>query len=212
MLPVRNSWLEIMHSRAVPAAAYDPAWDEIKLHYRQPGRHYHTFEHIEHCLRVAKEFCPIWSDAALRLSIIYHDVIYDTKRKDNEELSAQLAMRHLATMGEHAASLAEPVAQLVRATANHIPVEGPLHELSCWMLDIDLGILGAPPDVYEHYAQQIRQEYQWVPEPMYRSGRIDVLRKFVQRDEIFRTVVMRERFEAQARENLATELQILSNN
>ena len=69
-------------------------------------------------------------------------------------------------------------------------------------MDIDLAILGQLPALYQIYEAQIRQEYAWVPAPLYRAGRAKVLNGFLARPAIFHTPVFWQRFEAAARVNL----------
>ena len=79
------------------------------------------------------------------------------------------------------------------------------------MLDIDLGILGTPRDVFESYDKEISQEYHWVPEADYRKGRTVVLDSFLERNEIYTTNAFFGRCEKQARENLEWKINELSN-
>jgi predicted metal-dependent HD superfamily phosphohydrolase len=58
------------------------------------------------------------------------------------------------------------------------------------------------------YAHAIRQEYAWVPEADFRTGRRRVLESFLQRERFYFTAGMRDR-EPAARQNLAAELQSL---
>ena len=76
-------------------------------------------------------------------------------------------------------------------------------------MDIDLSILGQPPDVYDIYERSIREEYSWVPAAAYVTGRSDILRSFLSRPRLYFT----ERFEAmyglQAKDNLRRALSAL---
>jgi predicted metal-dependent HD superfamily phosphohydrolase len=74
------------------------------------------------------------------------------------------------------------------------------------LLDIDLSVLGADPDVFDAYDSAIRKEYEWVPEPDYRKARARVLESFLQRERIYRTWPYRERYESAARKNLSRAL------
>ncbi|MCK7556860.1 hypothetical protein MKQ70_18295 [Chitinophaga sedimenti] len=47
-----------------------------------------------------------------------------------------------------------------------------------YLLDIDLGILGAPLMSYVEYTRQIRQEYRIFPDLLYNPGRKKVLKHF----------------------------------
>ncbi|TIV07105.1 MAG: hypothetical protein E5W00_16425, partial [Mesorhizobium sp.] len=76
-------------------------------------------------------------------------------------------------------------------------------------LDMDLAILGATPDAFDAYEQAVRREYGWVQEPMWRAGRSAVLTSFLARPHIFHTEEFRQRFEPQARQNMARSLKAL---
>ena len=70
------------------------------------------------------------------------------------------------------------------------------------MLDIDLSILGATPVRFAQYDKQVRQEYAWVPEEVFRSKRAAVLQQFLSQPFIYCTAHFRDTREAQARANL----------
>jgi predicted metal-dependent HD superfamily phosphohydrolase len=71
------------------------------------------------------------------------------------------------------------------------------------LLEADLAILGANERAYWTYADQIRQEYAWVPEPDYRMGRRQVLDRFLTRPRIFHRLA---HLEEPARTNIAAEI------
>jgi predicted metal-dependent HD superfamily phosphohydrolase len=77
------------------------------------------------------------------------------------------------------------------------------------LVDIDLAILGAAPDRFEQSSQDIRKEYEWVPDVTYRTKRADILSNFAARHCIYNTAPAVARFEAQARANLATGIRRL---
>ena len=77
-----------------------------------------------------------------------------------------------------------------------------------------LGVLDRTnhPEATNRYAEfelQIRAEYWWVPTAMYRKQRAVVLNSFVRRSSVYSTHEFRERFERQARNNLAWGLEQL---
>jgi predicted metal-dependent HD superfamily phosphohydrolase len=85
------------------------------------------------------------------------------------------------------------------------------HEADAALLcDIDLSILGRSPEVFDLFERQIRREYAMVPEPMYRTRRSEVLRRFLSRPTIYRTAWFRRRYETRARANLERSLTQLS--
>jgi predicted metal-dependent HD superfamily phosphohydrolase len=77
------------------------------------------------------------------------------------------------------------------------------------MVDTDLVILGAESARFVEYEQQIRKEYAWVPENVFREQRANILRAFLQRPYIFSTDLFRARYEHQARENIRQSLEAL---
>ena len=77
-------------------------------------------------------------------------------------------------------------------------------------MDIDLSILGAPKARFELYDQQIRHEYSWVAQPVYRSKRLEVLQGFLDRAFIYSTPHFRDALEVAARANLLNAIEALS--
>lgn len=78
------------------------------------------------------------------------------------------------------------------------------------MVDIDLSILGAAPDVFGAYDRPIRREYAHVPQAEWRERRAAVLRGFLLRGPLFATRFFRERYDGRARSNLARAFSILT--
>jgi predicted metal-dependent HD superfamily phosphohydrolase len=70
------------------------------------------------------------------------------------------------------------------------------------LVDIDLSILGATPERFDEYEVQVRQEYAWVPGPLFRRKRGEILQAFLVRPSIYSMPWFRQRLEAQARSNL----------
>lgn len=182
-------------------------FETIVAHYTEPYRAYHTLEHLEHCF---EEFDRVkhlaYHVLTLELAIWLHDVIYDPTARNNEEQSAELALRlcRQAKLGDNFGKL---VANLIRLTkhtgASAVSKNGRL------LLDIDLAILGQPPKRFWEYERQIRIEYAWVPEDEYRQRRAEVLRSFLKPRPIYRTWSFQERYEAQARANLEASIAVL---
>jgi len=183
-------------------------FDELARAYREQTRHYHGESHITECLNQFAQYrSKAKHPAQVEIAFWFHDAVYDTTQSDNELQSAQWAQRYLNEKGVEPAAVAA-VADMINATATHRVDSAD----SAIMLDIDLGILGTAPDVFEAYDQAIRAEYHWVPTDQYREGRIKVLRSFLGRDRIYHTEEIYERLERQARENLAHKINQLSAN
>jgi predicted metal-dependent HD superfamily phosphohydrolase len=169
-------------------------FDAIMDAYEEPDRAYHTEQHIEECLLHLDGYGG--HEPEVELALWFHDIVYDPRAHDNEQRSAEWAVRVL----QEKPSLAETVKRLILVTRHHAVPAAPDEQL---LTDIDLSILGAPPERFEDYERQIRREYNWVPEEIYRRERAKVLQKFRDRKFIYSTEYFRDLLEAQARRNLA---------
>jgi predicted metal-dependent HD superfamily phosphohydrolase len=172
--------------------------------YNAARRYYHTLEHIANMLNLVQEFSDsLKNPVAVELAVWLHDVIYDSRAKDNEERSADFA-RELLTRLEAPIPLITETERLILLTKTHRTTPEDTDGLV--LLDADLSILGAPAAEYERYAANIRQEYSHVPEELYRAGRLKVLHSFVERAHLFLTPALQARFEGQAKANLQLEI------
>jgi predicted metal-dependent HD superfamily phosphohydrolase len=138
----------------------------------------------------------------IALALWFHDAIYKTSRKDNEERSAEWA-RNSALAGGLSGETADRILGLVMATKHNAVPFGIDAEI---LVDVDLGILGADPERFDEYERQVREEYGWVPAPLYRRERRKVLQEFAGRPTIYFTEQFRMSHEARARENIARSL------
>jgi predicted metal-dependent HD superfamily phosphohydrolase len=165
--------------------------EQLLARYREPHRHYHTLQHLEECfekLDELRDLAPHPGD--VELALWFHDAIYDTRRDDNEARSADWAR----------AAVGERVAELVMATRHDAQ---PTDMDARVLVDVDLSILGAPDARFAQYERQVREEYRWVPALIYRRKRRQILDGFLARPTIYNTGRFIERYEAQARRNLA---------
>lgn len=189
----------------------EPLKQELSALYRAEGRHYHNLAHIEAMLVLAADYRALFGDPeAVEAAIWFHDAIYDSKAKDNEARSAALAGKKLA--GRTDAGRLDRIGAMILATATHqlprFDDDTATRDASLF-LDMDLSILGAAPDAFDAYERAVRREYDWVEEPMWRAGRGTVLKDFIARPRIFHTEEFRQRFEPQARLNMARSLETL---
>ena len=99
--------------------------------------------------------------------------------------------------------LTSAVRDLVLATKTH---DASNHSDASLLVDIDLSILGQPENRFWEYEEQIRQEYAWVPDPLFASRRAEILENFLARDRIYATDWFSQSCERQARSNLKASL------
>jgi predicted metal-dependent HD superfamily phosphohydrolase len=186
--------------------AFGDLHDVIVERYAAPERHYHNLTHIAECLRELDRLPVTPAHPTIEAALWLHDAVYDSRSGDNEEQSAALMRAWCAASGVRDEVMAS-VERLILVTRNHLP--NPSRRDECLVADIDLAILGREPVRFDEYEAQIRREYAWVDESAYRAGRARVLERFAQRDRIFVTPELHERYEQAARENLRRSLQRL---
>src|SRR5262249_47690617 len=156
------NWAALFDHYTDDAAGSYRVFDRLAAAYDADDRHYHDLEHIADVLRVAGRLADLADEPRLiQLAVWFHDAVYDTHAKDNEERSATLAVELLGPLGMPSGSL-DRMAELIRATAHVGAAE--VDADTAILLDADLAILGAAPERYDRYARAIRREYAWVPE------------------------------------------------
>lgn len=179
--------------------------DAVREAWSEPHRRYHSLQHLSECLRWLDD--PALDGALVRpleveLALFFHDLVYDTTRSDNEEVSAERAVALLSAVDGADGAAIERVRAMILATKSHVADTDDAR----LMLDVDLSILGADERRFAEYEQQIREEYHWVPDDAYRAGRRRVLAGFAERARIFQSPIMFDRLEARAKDNLARAL------
>lgn len=168
------------------------------------GRHYHTLSHLDACLRefdAARELAV--RSAEVELALWFHDAIYRSWRRDNESQSAILAAQ---TLRAAPTDVVKRITQMILATTHR---EAGFAGDTALVTDIDLAILGAPPEIYGQFERAVRREYWWVPRARYVAGRRKILDSLLARPAIYQHDRFHEKYEQPARANIATALQQL---
>jgi len=194
-----SRWNDSWRRLGVPAPSQD-VFTALIARWAEPHRKYHTLQHLEECLALfASERSLAEHPGEVAIALWFHDAVYDTRRHDNEAASAQWARQVLLDAGADAA-VADRLHGLIMATRHSEVPSTPDAKL---LVDIDLAILGAEPARFAEYERQIRDEYGFVPQPLFRDKRAQILRGFLQRPAIFATQAFADRFDRRARANLA---------
>lgn len=171
------------------------------MRYNEKHRAYHNLQHIAFMLELAEKHRDNLQDfQAVLLSIWFHDAIYEPLRKDNEEQSAALATTALRQLAIDRVVI-DKITHYILATKQHLPTQE--NDLQ-WFLDFDLAILSSSPEIYEAYTQQIRQEYSFYPDFIYRVARKKVMTAFLERPAIYGK--LGDHAEQQARLNITLEI------
>ena len=184
----------------------DEVYSGLIARYEEPHRRYHTVQHLDECFaRLDEASVPVAHPYEVELALWFHDAVYDTRRPDNEAQSAALARSEGARAGLPEAVLAR-LDGLIFATRHDA---SPVTPDATLLVDVDLAILGAPVDRFDEYERQVQAEYAWVPEPIFRRKRREILEGFLSRPHLFGTEVFRARFEDAARPNLSRSIRAL---
>lgn len=201
-------WQHTLQGFGVDRVAIEQGFTCLVEAYSTGDRYYHTLKHIHQVLSTVDTLQAYPQNlAAVKLAAWFHDIVYDTQAKDNEERSANSACDLLSSLGIPTNTI-DTVSRLILNTKYHQAAADDYN--SQVLLDADLAILAANPIQYQEYAYAIRQEYAWVSEAEYIAGRRQVLERFLQRQRIYFTPLMFEVAEQSARYNLQGEIQTLS--
>lgn len=182
-----------------------PIYEELVRRYSEPHRHYHTPEHIGHCLRQLDLAAQLMDDAsAVEMGLWFHDVIYDPEASDNEQKSAEL----FASLADDdlPADFRQSVHDLIMAT---IHPEEPKSVDEQFMVDIDLSSFGLPWGTFQRHSEAVRKEYAHLSDQRFYPNQIGFLRSLIARPTFFFTDFFRARYEVTARENIGRHIEEL---
>lgn len=194
----QSRWQALM-TRIGARDAGGQVFKDLESAYGERHRYYHNHTHLRGCFKLFDAVRGHFQrpDEG-ELALWFHDAIYRTRSTLNEAESAAWARRFLEEESINQAS-AERVAQMILSTRHDQPAPTPDAALVC---DIDLAVLGVPPDVYDDFEHRVRREYWWVPEPTFVAKRQAILERFLSADSIYQTDLLRELLEPAARANL----------
>ena len=176
----------------------------ILANYAKPDRYYHNFKHIGLMLDGLDRHYYSQKDSLsyqqLKQAIIYHDVVYDARYHDNEELSAYSALLELRN--DYTEGFVDEVSRLILITKHHQP----RRDDTTGQIITDLDLAGLASPNYIRHSQQIRKEYSFATDEQWYFGRKVFLDSFLGRSNIFHTETGLLRWEDDARRNMSLEL------
>ncbi len=186
-------------------------FSEVFKRYSKKNRHYHNMHHIQ-------GMCSSWdlfksqlkNQDAIFFAIIYHDIIYNPLKSDNEEKSSDYFRDKVANLLKLDITTVVKVCDAILATKhNEDSKELWKNDLDIqYFLDFDLHILGTRHESeYEWYRKGVRKEYRIYPNFMYKPGRKKVLENFLNRKNIYLTKDFQVN-EKRARKNLKNEINL----
>lgn len=180
------------------------AWSTLETRYAESHRRYHNMSHLAHCLaQFDSVSCAPGEPDAVEMAIWFHDVIHEPGQPDNEARSAELfAALAAGAMVDH---FIVRVVGMIEATTHQAP---PSDHAECLLCDIDLSSFGMPWAVYLADSVNLMHEFRGSREAYYQAQRA-FLDRLLERPRIFLTDVFHQRFETQARANIAAFIALL---
>ncbi|MDY7013311.1 MAG: hypothetical protein SVX43_06835 [Cyanobacteriota bacterium] len=201
-------WNDLANTRNFERGISDSILNNLLCRYTEPHRKYHNLSHIESMLGEFLQLKPKLEEPDLVLIALYfHDAIYNTTSKTNEEDSANLCAEQMTKLGFRRDEI-KKVADMILATKSDrfSPERNPN-----LLVDIDRSILGSRLADYQSYAKGIRDEYltSGFSTQQYCAGRIDL---FLNMQLAKTTIFISPEFahlDSQARQNMLWEKQEL---
>ena len=200
---LRIIWFKRASKYSTDSTLINGVFDELLKNYNSGKRYYHDLSHLIDLLKLLDEVnFQITDEEVVYYAIWFHDAIYEPLKTDNEERSAEWAQSFLSQIGFPPHRI-EKVCQYILATKNHTSTgENDLN----FFLDFDLSILGAEEMIYDIYSRQIRDEYHFYPNFLYKRGRKKVLQELLKAERIYHTEDYYARLESQSRSNMDREM------
>lgn len=203
-MTLENRFIALLNTYTANKVLVASLWNNIELHYSEKHRAYHNLNHLTEIFTYFDTYKnQLETPNTVAFSIFYHDIIYSVWNKNNEEKSAQFAIKKLTTILSKS-QLSEIYNQIL-ATKTHSANNNDTK----WFIDFDLAILGQTENTYIQYTELIRKEYKIIPFPIYKKGRTKILKHFCDKPFIFATNTFRKLYDEKAKQNLHTELKSL---
>lgn len=194
------------------AATVDDIGTDLLRRWHEPHRRYHDATHLAEVLTAVDSLCTVGAvmgspHTVACLATWFHDAVYEVESgATNEADSASLAAHQLERLAVDPDLTARVVAVVLDTASHDLTLQTSADPARVVVHDADLWVLSAPVARFDEYCAHVREEYAHLPVALYAKARAQVLRPFLVRDHIYRTVHARAEWEPSARENLAREL------
>lgn len=184
--------------------------------YNEQWRAYHNWNHVQ---RMLTDYFTYFGDSCesagecdrmnreMYWAIIFHDIICDPGKRDNEERSATMAWHLLSNSVLKDRVWSDRVRLLIMAT-KHPSYRSLDHEKEM-IADLDLAGLADDKEDFLESGEKIRQEYSSYSKEDFFEGRIAFWNLLLAQDHIYKTKEMRQLLEDKARENLNNDIKFM---
>lgn len=178
---IQSVWEEQIETQVADKNLARAVFDATMAEYAGEDRYYHDVSHIASCIKKLEPYRGREDYQKLFLALLWHDVVYDTSKIDNEESSAKLAVAFMDVLGLEGA---DDVSRMIVTTKEHTSDKED-EQLIC---DIDMSILAEPLPVYLAYTKGIREEFRKIApkDGDFYNGRLNFLYTLPSDQTIFR--------------------------
>lgn len=157
--------------------------------YNESHRHYHNLEHIAEMLNFVDNPSKIFEltgdeKVALRLAVIFHDVVYDTTAKNNEEASYEFFLKCVSRLPlpkypttEYWDMISSKVKEMILATKSHDYSEN-LPAYTKAIILADLERLTLPFPLLWNNTKALMKEYAFVDFEDFKNGRLEFFKSY----------------------------------
>ncbi|MFX1477540.1 MAG: hypothetical protein ACFFCI_05370 [Promethearchaeota archaeon] len=203
---IKSLWKDLVLKYSNDLNLIESLYKFIEKSYNLSNRQYHNLDHINLMLYEVKRFKNRIDDYdSVLFAIWFHDIIYDPLKSDNEERSAKYATQVLDKIN-YEKNRIQKVQELILRTKDHtIQNSNESYDMKIF-LDLDLLILGMERIQYIKYAKSVRKEYNFVSEDIYNKERKKILNQYLNSHFIYKTKILRDLYEKQARSNIRYEI------
>lgn len=159
--------------------------EEVLFRYNEPHRYWHTIKHIYEVLNDSKHLyethkLSLSEYYAFLISGIFHDIVYNTRKDNNEEKSCELLKKYINFDCEDSKEFPskkdkelciERCLSLIMGTKTHDGKASLIKKFN----ELDTKILVSPFIDMLDWEKKIYNEYKWVGWKKYKKGRIKFL-------------------------------------
>lgn len=183
----------------------DKVYRDLETSYNEAHRHYHTGEHIGHCLRQLDLARNETEDSdAIEMALWFHDVEYDPQAPDNELRSAERFRKLAQDVMDR--DLENQIYRLIMVTMHSDPPEAMDEK---FVVDIDLSSFGLPWDEFLADSGKVEAEFSHLSSREFAQRNYRFLKSLAERSYIFSTQFYRDLFEQTARDNIVRRMRLL---
>lgn len=208
---VYEHFCDVMSKYIKKKGAINELFDDVVKRYSVKNRHYHNMQHIFGVVSMwdAHKHLLCHPDEIF-VAAIYHDIVYNPKKQNNEFLSAVYFEKKVLPLIKSKNFEGLFVTLAILATI-HDPESHKIYKKEhnkdiLYLLDFDLETLGTRhQSTYDWYKDGVRKEYKMYSDEEYNQGRIKVLQSFLDRKKIYLTKEFKK-IEKNARKNLQNEI------